>query len=401
MHQSLTERLPTPPPEAAALSKALLERIADEVAAGGGWLGFDRYMELALYAPGAGYYSAGSANFGAAGDFVTSPELGALFARTLAHQVADVLATLGGGEVLEFGAGSGALAAVLLAELDRLDCLPVRYAILELSAELRERQHAAIAARVPRALSRLDWLTQWPETPMRGVVLANEVLDAMPVRVFGLAGGQVWEHGVGLSEPGLGWTRRPSDPDFEAAVRHRLPGAVEDYPEGYRGELNERLLPWFMGLADTLAQGVALLVDYGGVSAEVYRPQRTAGTLRAYYRHRLLDAPFWWPGLCDLTADVDFTAAAEAAEAAGLHVAGFAPQAQMLLHGGLEAVFAEAFAAAPDEPARLRLAQEVKRLTLPDEMGERFWGLALSRDYEGRLPGFESRDFRYRLGTGR
>lgn len=397
MNQHQTDRLPTPTPEAAALSETLVAEIADEVAASGGWMGFDRYMARALYAPGKGYYSAGLANFGAAGDFVTAPELGELFARTLARQVATVFAALGGGELLEFGAGSGALAAALLDELGRLGALPTRYAILELSADLRERQREAIAARAPEALARVTWLTHWPETPLRGVVIANEVLDAMPVRSFGLAGGRVWEYGVELTHEGLGWASCLADSEFEAAVRRCLSLLIDEYPEGYRGELNDQLLPWFEGLSASLEQGVALLIDYGGAGAEVYRPGRVDGTLRAYYRHRLLDSPFWWPGLCDLTADVDFTAAAAAAENAGLRVAGFAPQSQMLLTGGLEVVFGEAFAAAPDECARLRLAQEVKRLTLPDEMGERFWGLALTRDYDGPLSGFEARDFRYRL----
>ncbi|AOV16137.1 hypothetical protein BJI67_02805 [Acidihalobacter aeolianus] len=398
MRQPTTERLPAPEPEAAALSEALVAEIAQALDAAGGWLGFDRYMERALYAPGLGYYSAGLAKFGAAGDFVTAPELGGLFARTLARQIASILDALGGGEILEFGAGSGALAAALLGELTRRDALPERYAILELSADLRARQHAAIAAAVPPAvLERVVWLERWPEASVRGVVLANEVLDAMPVRAFSLAGGQVWEDGVALGEAGLGWSRREADASFAARVLDRLSGPIADYPEGYRGELNERLLPWFEGLAGALAQGVALLVDYGGVADEVYRTTRAGGTLRAYYRHRLLEEPFWWPGLCDLTADVDFSAVASAAEAAGLRVAGFAPQSQMLLTGGLEGVFAEAFAAAPDELARVRLTQEVKRLTLPGEMGERFWALALSRDYAGILPGFAARDFRYRL----
>lgn len=389
--------LPNPSAEAVVLSEALVADIVGAVSANGGWLPFDRYMDRALYAPGLGYYTAGSVNFGAAGDFVTAPELGTLFSLTLARQLSQVLEHLRGGDILEFGAGSGVLAANLLAELERLGTLPEHYFILELSPDLRERQREAIAARAPAVLSRVTWLTRWPEAPLRGVVLANEVLDAMPIRVFELDDGKVLERGVGLSAKGLDWVSRQADAEFEAAVRQLLPLPLAQYPMGYRGELNERMMPWFERLGMMLGQGLVLLIDYGGVAADIYRPARINGTLRTYYRQRLLEAPFWRPGLCDLTADVNFTAVALAAEGAGFEVAGFAPQSQILLTGGLETVFGEAFAATTDEIARIRLTQEVKHLTLPDEMGERFWGLALVKDYAGPLPGFEARDYRYRL----
>lgn len=389
--------LPEPPADALALSQALVTDIAGEVTGSGGWMSFARYMERALYAPGFGYYSAGLKNFGGAGDFVTAPELGELFARTLARQLSQVLEYLGGGEVLEFGAGSGVLAAHLLNELDRLGRLPKHYFILEISEELRDRQHDVISKLAPSAMARVKWISQWPQAPLRGAILANEVLDAMPVRIFELRDGSIFELGVMLSDQGLSWQARQADADFEAAVRRSLPLSVSQYPEGFRGEFNDWLAPWLVGLSESLEQGIALLVDYGAGASEIYRPSRMKGTLRAYYRHRLLESPFWLPGLCDLTADVNFSAVAQAAEVAGLGVLGFAPQSQILLTGGLEQVFGEAFSEAADESDRFRLTQEVKRLTLPDEMGERFWGLALGKNYSGPLPGFQARDFRYRL----
>ncbi|WP_455380380.1 class I SAM-dependent methyltransferase [Acidihalobacter prosperus] len=392
------QKLPAPNPNAAALSQQLVSRIAEEIEEKKGWIGFDRYMERALYEPGFGYYSAGSLKFGAQGDFITAPALGELFARTLANQVAPVLGAIANAELLEFGAGDGSLAAILLNELARLGAMPQRYAILELSGDLRARQRETIAARAPDALSSVTWLTGWPENPIRGVVLANELFDAMPVRIFGWEEERIWEYGIGLSDNGLSWSRRAADADFDKMVQDSLPVAVSSYPDGYMSELNDRLFGWFNELEASMEQGMLLLIDYGDPRSERYRPSRTAGTLRAYYQHRLLHEPFWWPGLCDLTADVDFSAVARAAESAGLKISGFVPQSQMLLSGGLERVFPEAFDNAADEIARMQLSQEVKRLTLPDEMGERFWGMALTKDYAGPLPGFETRDFRYRLG---
>lgn len=397
MHKGGPEQLPMPDAEARALSAQLSVRIGEEIDAAGGLLSFDRYMELALYAPGLGYYSAGLPAFGAAGDFVTAPELGPLFARTLARQSAAVLESLGGGELLEFGGGSGALAAELLAEFSRLGVSLERYRILEVSGFMRQRQRATIAARAPEWLERVQWLEAWPQRPWRGVVLGNEVLDAMPVRCFRLAGDSVFERCAARGEQGFTWGEAPASADFETAALRALGGVLTGYPGDYKGELNLQLDAWFAGLAENFECGVALLIDYGDARTGRYHPTRATGTLRAYYRQRVLDDPFWFPGLCDLTADVDFSAVAAAAEAAGFDVAGFAPQAQMLLGGGLDKVFAEAWAGTSEVAAQLRLAQEVKRLTLPDEMGERFRAIALRRGGAPVPPGFDLRDLRDRL----
>jgi SAM-dependent MidA family methyltransferase len=397
MRRGGPEHLPMPDAEAQALSEHLCARIGEAIDDAGGLLPFDRYMELALYAPGFGYYSAGLPAFGPAGDFVTAPELGPLFARTLARQSAQVLESLGGGELLEFGGGSGALAAELLAEFSRLGVPLERYRILELSGYMRARQREAIAARAPEWLERVQWLDAWPQQPWRGMALGNEVLDAMPVRCFRLEGKSVYERGVARSGSGFAWGEAPASADFEAAVRRAIGDDLTGYPEGYRGELNLQLGGWFAGLAENFECGAALLIDYGDAHAGRYHPSRAAGTLRAYYRQHVLDDPFWFPGLCDLTSDVDFSAVAAAAEAAGFGIAGFAPQAQMLLGGGLETAFAEAWAETSGVAGQLRLAQEVKRLTLPDEMGERFRAIALSRGEASPPPGFDLRNLRDRL----
>ncbi|WP_232224979.1 class I SAM-dependent methyltransferase [Acidihalobacter ferrooxydans] len=396
------DRLPAPDAGAREISARLSEVIVAQIAASDGWMPFDRYMQLALYAPELGYYSAGLPVFGAGGDFVTAPELGSLFARTLARQSAAVLESLGGGDILEFGGGSGALAAELLAECSRCAAPLERYRILEVSAHLRARQRAAIAARAPQWLDRVEWLDTWPTAPWRGVALGNEVLDAMPVRCFSLAQGAVFERGVavdggGFEGAGFAWDERPASPAFAAAVRGALDRDPAAYPDGYLGELNEQYPGWLSGLAACFGRGVAVLIDYGDARAGRYHPARSGGSLRAYYRQRVHENPFWYPGLCDLTADVDFSAVATAAASAGFDVAGFTPQAQLLLGGGLEAVFAQAWAEANDTRAQLRLAQEVKRLTLPDEMGERFRAIALTRGAVAPPPGFALRDLRDRL----
>lgn len=392
----VADSLPMPDAEARALSARLGAHIGEAIDAAGGWLPFDRYMALALYAPELGYYSAGLPAFGAAGDFVTAPELGPLFARTLARQSAEVLNALGGGELVEFGAGSGALAGELLSEFSRLNTPLERYRILEVSAVLRARQRAMIANRAPEWLGRVDWLDTWPQTPWRGVALGNEVLDAMPVRCFRLRDADVFERGVGRCGEGFAWAEKPASAQFEAMVRQAL-GHPDAYPEGYVGEINVRLDGWFAGLAEQFERGVALFIDYGDARAGRYHPARRHGSLRAYFRQRVHDDPFWFPGLCDLTADVDFSAVATAAEAAGFSVAGFTPQAQWLLGGGLEPAFADAWAEAADTTGQLRLAQEVKRLTLPNEMGERFRAIALNRGETPSLSGFSQRDLRDRL----
>lgn len=384
-------RLPEPGEEALAHSHALVEVVRQELEERGGRMPFDRYMELALYAPGLGYYTAGARKFGAAGDFVTAPEVSPLFGRCLARQAQQVLLETGG-DLLEFGAGTGRLAADLLAELERLDSLPERYRIVDLSPDLRERQRATLAAELPHLLDRIVWLDGFPESGFRGVVVANELLDAMPVHRFRIEGDEIREQFVEWSNGHLvsGWDSIQS-PGLETAV-----AGLELAPvEPYESEINLRAAPWLQELAGVLTAGAVLLIDYGYPRPEYYHPQRSSGTLMCYYRHRAHVDPLLYPGLQDITAHVDFSAPAKVGPAAGLAVGGFTTQAHFLLACGLDRMVADSDP--NDVRAHLALVQGVKRLTLPSEMGERFKVLALSRGLEAPLLGFGGRDLRDRL----
>jgi SAM-dependent MidA family methyltransferase len=363
--------------------------IRTEVAAAGGWLSFERFMELALYAPGLGYYSAGSAKLGAGGDFVTAPEMSDLFSRCLARQCAEVLAQTGGG-ILELGAGTGRMAGAILTELAASGALPERYAILEVSADLASRQRARLAALPPELRARLEWLERLPERRLEGVILANEVLDALPVRRFALADGVLHELGVACSAAGaLGDAAAAPDPELARALSE-LTGQVS-LPEDYVSEVCLRVSPWIASLADRLARGVVLLSDYGLPRAHYYHRERRTGTLRCHFRHRAHDDPYINLGVQDITAWVDFTRVAEAATAADLSVAGFATQTAFLLGLGLPQLVAEA---APGSALYVRLAGEARRLLMPEEMGEAFKVMALARGFDARLSGFALQDLR-------
>ena len=314
--------MPALDPAQRAQADAVLAAVRARLAAHDGWLAFDDYLELVLYAPGLGYYSAGATKFGAAGDFTTAPELSPLFGACVARQCAPLLRA--GGTLLELGAGSGALAAQLLVTLARLDALPERYAILEVSAELRARQQQRLAA-LPAALRvRLHWLDRLPAQRLRGVILANEVADAVPFQCFSATTSGFAERGVGLDGGGqLHWEERAASPALHAELARLSAQLPQALAPGYRGELCRRLDGWMAALAATLEWGCILQFDYGLGRRELYHPQRDQGTLRCHYRHRAHDDPFLHPGLQDITAWVDFTRLAEAGSEAGLEVAGY------------------------------------------------------------------------------
>lgn len=380
--------LPTPTAEEQALSARLQQRIHGEITAAGGTIAFARFMELALYDPGLGYYAAGKEKFGAAGDFTTAPELGSLFARCLARPCQAILAQLDGGDILEVGAGSGALAADLLLELETLDALPERYLILELGTELRARQAETLRARVPQLLNRVHWLDKLPDT-VRGIVLANELLDALPAERFKVIEAGVNRLDVGWENERFVWREQPA----EAPMRSRVePLAL---PPGYVSEINLQAEAWVRSVADVLQQGVLLLIDYGFPRHEFYHPQRAGGTLMCHYRHRAHDDPLILVGLQDITAHVDFSGVAEAGTRAGFTLAGYTSQAAFLIGCGLEKLAASSDPG--DVRAHLALTQQIKKLTLPHEMGELYKVIALGRGVREPLPGFTLHDRRGRL----
>ena len=378
--------LPAPSDEALRQSAALVAQIRSEIERAGGWIDFARYMELALYAPGLGYYSAGSQKIGAAGDFVTAPELSRSFGRAVALTLDAELAALGSNDVIELGAGSGALAAQLLDTFAKLG-REVRYWILEPSADLRQRQQRALE---PFA-GKVAWLDRLPdEGSLEAVVVANEVLDALPVSRFTVERGEPKALGVVADAEALGWGPARADAELTAAVRTIEHALQRVLPDGFSSEVCLTLPAWFAALAAVLKRGSLLFTDYGLVRSDYFHEQRAAGTLVCHYRHRAHDDPFLYPGLQDITAWVDFSACADAASAAGFDVAGFTTQGQYLL---------SLLAALPPELAvDLKSPREqsaMKTLILPGEMGERFKVLLLRKGMSGReLPG---KDFRYRL----
>ncbi|RCX33006.1 class I SAM-dependent methyltransferase [Thioalbus denitrificans] len=387
--------LPAPSAAAADHSARLVEHIRRRLEAAGGRLPFADYMQEALYAPGLGYYSAGSRKLGPAGDFTTAPELSPLFGRCLARQCADVLAELGGGDILEFGAGSGRLAADLLAELERLGRPPARYLILEVSADLRERQRETLARLAPGLAARVAWV-ETPPAGLRGVILANEVLDALPVHRFRLGPAGVEEGCVAWSGTGFAWEwTAPRTPGLAERAAAVLAGAGGGQAPGYASELGLAAGPWIAALGGSLAAGLALLVDYGFPRREFYHPERAGGTLMCHYRHRAHDDPFFLPGLQDITAHVDFTAVAEAADAAGLRVAGYTSQAAFLLATGITELAAGAEVAG--DAALAAAGHALNRLLSPAEMGELFKVIALTRGLDAPLRGFALQDRRGRL----
>jgi SAM-dependent MidA family methyltransferase len=377
-----------------AVSAQLTRQIQQAMEQAGGRIPFDRFMELALYAPGLGYYVAGSRKFGEAGDFVTAPELSPLFAQCLARQAREVLSALDGGEILEFGAGSGVLAADMLAELERLDALPARYLIMEVSPELKERQKQTLAQRVPELLSRVVWLEHLPKQ-FAGLVVANELLDAMPVSRFRVTAGGIEECFVEQDEAGLKEAFAvPQTPGLAQAVE-RLGTAVGGLAEGYVSEINLRQSSWLRALAGMMDRGAVLLIDYGYSRGEYYHSQRSIGTLMCHYRHRVHPDPFRWVGLQDITSYVDFSAVAEVAVEAGFDLAGYTTQAHFLMASGLGELIA---ASDPNDLAvHMELVQGVKRLTLPSEMGERFKVIGLVKTMDINLSGFNLLNLQSRL----
>jgi SAM-dependent MidA family methyltransferase len=364
--------LPSPDPQALAASRALLDRIGAELGAAANWISFARYMELALYEPGLGYYASGSRKLGAGGDFVTAPELSPLFGRTLARQVAQLLQP--GEAILEFGAGSGALARAVLQDLS------VPYFILETSSELKDRQKETLGSSV-------QWIDRLPER-FRGMMIANEVVDAMPVHALAWTRAGILERGVCANEGQLAWSDRVADRAVFDAARKV---AVDIPPSGrYESELALFARAWMRSLGRFLERGAILVIDYGFPAREYFHPQRSMGTLACHFRHHVHGDPFYLPGLQDITAHVDFSALARAAADAGLEVLGYANQAQFLVNCGITDLLAGENPA--DAKRYLPAASAAQKLLHPSEMGELFKVLAVGRGIDAPLLGFSSGD---------
>ena len=392
--------LPEPPDTLKAMSRELVARMRNRERSEG-FLTFAGYMDMALYEPGLGYYSAGLAKLGEQGDFITAPELGTVFARCLAAQIAEVGAALEGAwEILEIGAGSGRLVADVLNALgDTGTAFPVRYRILERSADLRAEQARTLADRAAAHADRVSWLEAPPTEPWQGVLIANEVIDALAVERFEIAAGGPRQLGVTFreehGETRLAWSERAAPAPLARAIEHlqaRLPSPLAG---GYRSELCATLPAWLAAVTGQLETGLALFIDYGYPRAEYYHPARHDGTLVCQTRHRAHFDPFTWPGLQDISAFVDFTALAEAADQARLTVAGYTPQNRFLFGCGLDRVLADQ--AHLSAMAQQALSHEIKELTLPGAMGEKFQVMALTRGFDRPLRGFSHGDWLDRL----
>jgi len=375
--------LPPPPPEAVAHSQQLAERIADAIVAEGDWIPFSRFMELALYSPGFGYYSAGARKFGESGDFVTAPEVSPMFGRCIGLQAGQVLQRVGG-DVLELGPGSGTMAADVYQSLKEQGVLPDRYLMLEVSPDLRERQRKLLAYRFPEHIGRFVWLDRLPEK-IRGFVIANEVLDVVPCAMVHRTHGDVLERGVIVTEGGFAWDDQPLPDD---ALKRRASAVFPFGDYSYLSEVNLAAEGLVRTIAGAIEQGVAIFIDYGFPEREFYHPQRFMGTLRCHYRHRFHGDPFFMPGLQDITAHVDFTAMARAAESADAEVYGFTTQAYFLISCGLAVMVS---AGDPGMTlSRLKGTSAVHRLINPSEMGELFKVLGVGRGFDVPLLGFQS-----------
>jgi SAM-dependent MidA family methyltransferase len=386
-------------PDAKAHSERLAALIRDQIASNGGALPFWRFMELALYAPGLGYYSAGATKLGEGGDFVTSPELGPLFAECVADALAPVIAQLGQDALfMEIGGGTGAFAEAAIERLIDLRAMPARYAILEPSADLRQRQHARLRERLsPEIFARVEWLQSPVNSRWHGVVFANEVIDALPTSRFAIIEGEIYEEHVALDAGGAFVRQdRPADALLAAAVRHVERQCEHPFKDGFRSEVLPQLPYWVQAVAGGMEAGAMLFVDYGYPRREYYDPRRVDGTLRAFHRHRLADNVFARVGLQDVTVSVDFTALAEAGTGAGFDFSGYCSQASFLIGNGLEQRLQAHEDRAADEAARYALRQEAKKLTLPGEMGERFQAIGFARK-SSLAHAFLSGDLSHRL----
>lgn len=394
---------PEPTAEILAHSEQLRYKIQQAIRTNNGRISFADYMNLALYAPQLGYYSAGLKKFGRQGDFITAPEISPLFSRCLALQCLQIMQQTQLNTLLEVGAGSGIMAIDIMLELERHNQLPEQYLILELSAELRDRQQQAIKAKLPHLFEHFQWLNSLPEKPFSGIVLANELLDAMPVHMIKLAQDTIYESYVALDDNNnfIWQDELCNNPALLTKAEHiqQLQQELSHFNDktdtDYISEVNLYADDWIRSIADILEAGAVLLVDYGYSAREYYHPQRSMGTLMCHYQHHRHDDPFYLPGIQDITAHVNFTGIAQAAHQSGFKIDGYTTQAHFLMAGGLVELTRDLD---PDDVLHFsETARQIKMLTLPEEMGELFKVILLTKGKTLSLPAFQMQDFRQRL----
>lgn len=354
-------------------------------------LTFADFMHIVLYHPQHGYYTSSTPKFGAEGDFVTAPEISPLFSRAVGNQCYQILPHLLNPSILEFGAGTGRLCVDLLLHLEQLDCLPQNYFILEVSGYLKSLQAYTIQKEIPHLYERIQWLSSWPAFPFSGVILANEVFDAMPVHRFLKTADGVAESYVVLNKEQQ--FQEVFKPCQDQALLNHLNTHLAFLPTPYQSEINLFIAPWLQSCSASLTQGAVLIIDYGFASHEYYHPDRDQGTLMCHYQHKAHTNPFINLGKQDITAHVDFTYIAEAALKAGWEVAGFTNQAAFLLNNGLLNLMPPI----DNKTASYTAGQAIKILTHPDEMGELFKVMALTKQLDFPLNGFQCFDKRASL----
>jgi SAM-dependent MidA family methyltransferase len=394
--------LPLPTKELQQHSEKIRQLICDVIEEQGGKITFADYMNLALYTPRLGYYSAGLQKFGRQGDFITAPEISPIFSQCLAHQCVSLMQSMDRQIILEMGAGSGTMAVDLVVELERQHCLPEKYLILELSAELRDRQQQHIREKIPHLYQHFKWLDQLPDKPFSGIIIANELLDAMPVHLVKMDGEKINERYVGVKEGKFFWLDdTPSSQrllDRAKAIRKSQQPLADlnvQPDQTYITEINLYASDWLRSISEILETGAILLVDYGYTAQEYYHPQRCMGTLMCHFQHHRHDNPLILPGIQDITAHVDFTALAMTGLESGLQLDGFTTQAHFLMNGGLMEIVNRFD---PENMLKYAaIAQQIKHLTLPEEMGELFKVVLLSRNMSISLPAFQFKDLRHRL----
>ncbi len=389
---SLRATLPPPSAEALGHSRSVQIMIRDKIKAAGGWISFEQFMQWVLYTPGMGYYSSGTTKLGSAGDFVTAPEISSLFGRAVARQVIQVYRHIHHPDLLEFGAGSGKLALDLLLELEQLNALPRKYFILEVSAELRQRQRMLLSQNAPHFMELVEWLEELP-SQFNGVMLGNEVLDAMPVHIVSWHDNALFERGIIWKNEQFAWQDRPIHNAGLFTIASELTPLINpahDSAYSYVSEINLNATYFMRSLANVLQQGVILLIDYGFGGSEYYHPQRNQGTLMCHYRHHAHDDPFYMPGLQDITSHVDFSALFQAAEKNGLWLAGYTTQAYFLINCGITEILAQTPVA--DINRYLPQTNQLQKLISPAEMGELFKVIAFEKNFQEPLIGFNTGD---------